>query len=675
MPTPTMASSAEAAADSTISEQVSLSVIPGTLSEDSTMKLQVSVQTPEKGQRQPSDIVCVLDISGSMGLEAQIMGASGTAESHGLSLLDVAKHGVRTIVHALGPQDRMAVVAFNHNASTVFPLTVMDEAGQATAENLLDELMQGGGTNIWAGLESGLNALRADMKPGRFGHVMLLTDGESNGRDSIIPNMKHYEEKHEGLPGTVNTFGFGYNLDSKLLVDMAAAGSGAYSFIPDAGFVGTAFVNMMCQLLVTMARDVYLHLEKPESGAEILAPYVQSGWPVQEKDGFYRISLGTLQYGQNKDVVVPLKVTDTDAEIGVSGRYFASSGAGVELAFVSALVSSKPSPEAALGVEEQWCRCHFVEAITKAQATAEKTRSDESTEEGLKLMQNAVTAIKASPAKETKPVEALLEDAEGQSTEALSRQDWYWRWGRHYLPSVMFAHKLQICNNFKDPGVQGYGGELFRSLRDEADEIFCKLPAPKPSTRRASTSTAAAAPVSMAAYHDPGCVCVDGSSPVELEGGVRRRVAELAKGDRVVAADGATAEVLCMVRTRCPGGRAALVELPGGLRLTAYHPVQLRGAWRFPVDEAKVEELPCEEVYSFVLDGAPAMCVGGIPCAALGHGIEEGAAKHPYFGTRRVLEDLASFPGFASGLVELSMGAAQRDPATSLVCCLLGARQ
>jgi hypothetical protein len=34
----------------------------------------------------------------------------------------------------------------------------------------------------------------------------------------------------------------------------------------------------------------------------------------------------------------------------------------------------------------------------------------------------------------------------------------------------MFVHKMQQCNNFKDPGVQFYGGELFRALQDSADE-------------------------------------------------------------------------------------------------------------------------------------------------------------------------------------------------------------
>ena len=66
------------------------------------------------------------------------------------------------------------------------------------------------------------------------------------------------------------------------------------------------------------------------------------------------------------------------------------------------------------------------------------------------------------------------------------------------------------CNNFKDPGVQLYGGTLFRHvnyifdaccacdcfslrhLRDEVDDIFCKLPPPTPSIQPRSYSISSA---------------------------------------------------------------------------------------------------------------------------------------------------------------------------------------
>lgn len=38
---------------------------------------------------------------------------------------------------------------------------------------------------------------------------------------------------------------------------------------------------------------------------------------------------------------------------------------------------------------------------------------------------------------------------------------------------------MQLCNNFKDPGIQHYGGKLFTYLRDKADDTFINLPAPR----------------------------------------------------------------------------------------------------------------------------------------------------------------------------------------------------
>ena len=73
---------------------------------------------------------------------------------------------------------------------------------------------------------------------------------------------------------------------------------------------------------------------------------------------------------------------------------------------------------------------------------------------------------------------ALIKDITGQITEAVSKDEYYTKWGQHYLPSLAGAHLLQLCYNFKDPGVQHYGGELFSTLRDSMDELFNKLPPP-----------------------------------------------------------------------------------------------------------------------------------------------------------------------------------------------------
>ena len=60
-------------------------------------KLMVVANNPKGNNRHSVDIVLLLDASGSMSSIATIKNSSGQSENYGLSLLDVVKHGARTI--------------------------------------------------------------------------------------------------------------------------------------------------------------------------------------------------------------------------------------------------------------------------------------------------------------------------------------------------------------------------------------------------------------------------------------------------------------------------------------------------------------------------------------------------------------------------------------------------
>ena len=135
-----------------------------------------------------------------------------------------------------------------------------------------------------------------------------------------------------------------------------------------------------------------------------------------------------------------------------------------------------------------------------------------------------------------------------------------------------------------------------------------------------------------------------------------------------------------MLKTYCSGGMAELVELEGGLLVTPWHPIWFEGphvgskqtsaGWTFPcqVPGATTEFRACEAVYSFAVmqlsdqnqgqqprelsvDGARAgvMMINGVRCVTLGHGISDGVARHPYFGTEAVIHDLEATWGWRAG--------------------------
>jgi len=269
---------------------------------------------------------------------------------------------------------------------------------------------------------------------------------------------------------------------------------------------------------------------------------------------------------------------------------------------------------------------------------------------------------------------SLAEDLEGQVMEAIADKNAYGKWGKHYLPSLMSAHLLQQCNNFKDPGVQHYGGKLFRALRDEIDEIFCKLPPPTPSKKQYQYGgggySAPSAPVNMSMYNCAANGCFHESAQVLMADGSLKAISQLRKDDLVSSAPGISSRVLCLIKIRCPASQVQLVELPGTqLLITAYHPVRISGKWHFPCDLAPARQVACSSIYNVVLSSGHVMQVGGVQCVTLGHSFaDDPVVAHPYFGSDAVVQDLKRVPGWASGLVEFSTNdCVRRDAKSGLV--------
>merc|ERR1719359_1482882 len=144
----------------------------------------------------------------------------------------------------------------------------------------LEQLRPRGRTNLWAGLHQGLESLREDAPPpgaaARAKYVMLLTDGRPNINppNGHVEELRNYRDAFPDHHVSISTFGFGYALDSDLLLSLATEGGGGYAFIPDALIVGTVFVNACASILATLTHDATLHLTP--KGGTAFAPRQQT---------------------------------------------------------------------------------------------------------------------------------------------------------------------------------------------------------------------------------------------------------------------------------------------------------------------------------------------------------------------------------------------------------------
>jgi len=216
------------------------------------------------------------------------------------------------------------------------------------------------------------------------------------------------------------------------------------------------------------------------------------------------------------------------------------------------------------------------------------------------------------------------------------------RWGRHYVASLSQAHLLQQCNNFKDPGIQHYGGKLFQEQRDRIDKLFMTIPPPISKTRGS---------YNWQSFNSAGNPCFDGDCEVVLADRSLKKIKFIQKGDQILSFDNRVASVVCVIKTVQPTV-CPLVTLPGGLKITPWHPIKTNGSWKFPKDLAVIELRHSHAVYSFVLDSEHTMVINGICCVTLGHGFTEPVVSHSYWG-KNVIEDLKKEEGWESGKIVL----------------------
>jgi len=111
-----------------------------------------------------------------------------------------------------------------------------------------------------------------------------------------------------------------------------------------------------------------------------------------------------------------------------------------------------------------------------------------------------------------------------------------------------------------------------------------------------------------------------------------------------------------VIKTKKDHGVADICVLPNGLKITKNHPILHKGEWIYPSEIIKSVSTPCDFVYNLVVDDSHIAIINNTPLILLGHNYTTGILNHPYLGTKKVIEDLSTMPGFHPGLVELNDG-------------------
>ena len=242
--------------------------------EDKTGKLTplvVSLSTDDVREKTTAaDLIFVVDVSGSMWGNP----------------MTLVKDTLNYIVSITNENDNIALIQFHSSAKVISGLTKMTEENKKKMRTYINNLSANGGTNIYSGLELGLQQVTKDYsKSDRVCSIILLSDGYDGYRsptaDIKFNNLIASVKKDKYIFST-HSFGYGSSHDVELMKKISQIRDGSYIFIKEFKLIKEAFIKVYGYL--STITEVNLHLK------------IQSKFKINDvlgKEEMYKSSLTT----------------------------------------------------------------------------------------------------------------------------------------------------------------------------------------------------------------------------------------------------------------------------------------------------------------------------------------------------------------------------------------------
>ncbi len=238
------------------------------------------------GGRLPLNLGVVLDRSGSMYDERR---------------LEFVIEAVKFLVDNLGPEDKVAIIAFADRAQVIVASDqIHDKAAVKRAIDDIDLLEIGGGTQMALGMRAAIEEVKKNLGSDRLNRVLVLTDGQTYEETACID----LANQNRGQM-SFSAMGVGVEFNEKLLMRIAQDSNGKYHFIGEPAEVPAIFDDELQGLRAVTVRNGRMELT--------LSQGVQIREAFRASPEIY--DLGTPVVGEDRKVIYDIG----DLEAQVSG--------------------------------------------------------------------------------------------------------------------------------------------------------------------------------------------------------------------------------------------------------------------------------------------------------------------------------------------------------------------
>ena len=262
---------------------------------ENDIEVLLELHAPEAptSERQPLDVVAVIDRSGSMS---------------GGPLTSVLR-AVAQLLRLAKADDRIAVVVFDDQVETIVPLAKHDDVDAVVRRVLA--VRSGGSTNLSGGWLKALSILEESGRPEALKRIILLTDGHANvglvNAETFAPAV--VRGRVNGI--TTSCIGFADGYDEAFLAAVADAGSGNDYWCAGPDQAMAVFVDEFNGLASVVAQNLDVVLVPNDTVRKVK---VRHDFPTNELDARkVSVSLGDSYGGEVRKLLVTWKANPREA--------------------------------------------------------------------------------------------------------------------------------------------------------------------------------------------------------------------------------------------------------------------------------------------------------------------------------------------------------------------------
>lgn len=275
--------------------------------EQQTVYLEFSIDTPQatsqEAQKQASDIVVVLDRSGSMS---------------GANKMNYAKTAIENLLSHLNANDRFALISFSNNAIVHSGLVPVDSQNRDQLIALTGKIRTGGGTAMSDGLQQAVILLKQNSRAVAT-KVILLSDGHANQGITDINGLSQIVRQLTEKETVLSSIGMGLDFNETLMSALADYGMGSYDYLENLTNLGEVFNHQLDSTRTLYAAKSHLNLNLAD-GVTLLD---SAGYPVERDGNTVHIKTGQLLQGAHKHFTLTFKVTpDADKQFNLASLDF-----------------------------------------------------------------------------------------------------------------------------------------------------------------------------------------------------------------------------------------------------------------------------------------------------------------------------------------------------------------